>query len=168
MTLINGRAYGIHGEPAAHMVNLKPGEGPVLELVHVQADVRGLFLETEVEQHYVNPQDNEIEIVYTFPLPWGAELLEAEAWIGERHLVGRVREKKEAASRYEKAIAAGNSALLLEASAEGLWRMSLGNLGANERCRLRIRYAKVLAFSEDNLRVIIPTTVAPRYADSAR
>ena len=42
MTLINGRAYGIHGEPAAHMVNLKPGEGPVLELVHVQADVRGL------------------------------------------------------------------------------------------------------------------------------
>ena len=153
---------GMTGEPCARL-DARAGIRPVLEGVNVQADVRGLLFELDIEQHYVNPNPNAVEIAYTFPMPWGAELLEAEAWIGERHLVGKVQEKQKAAKRYDDAIAQGDTALLLEDTGNGLWSMSLGNLGAGERCRLRIRYAQVLSFSSGSLRLTVPTVVAPRY-----
>ena len=153
---------GMTSEPCARL-DARAGIRPVLEGVNVQADVRGLLFELDIEQHYVNPNPNAVEIAYTFPMPWGAELLEAEAWIGERHLVGKVQEKQKAAKRYDDAIAHGDTALLLEDTGNGLWSMSLGNLGAGERCRLRIRYAQVLSFSSGSLRLTVPTVVAPRY-----
>ena len=140
----------------------RDGRTLVLEGVQVQGDVRGLLFELTIEQRYGNPNQSPIEIAYTFPVPWGAELLEAEAWICERHLSGRVKEKQAAEAYYDDAIAQGNTALLLEDTGNGLWSMSLGNLGPGEGCRVRIRYVQVLAFTGNCLRLIVPTVVAPR------
>ena len=51
------------------------GEPVMLEGVRVSGDLRGLLFEASIEQRFSNPGDRNVEIVYTFPLPWAAVLL---------------------------------------------------------------------------------------------
>ena len=43
--------------------------------VKLSGDLRGLLFEASVEQHFCNPGDKNVEVIYSFPLPWGAVLL---------------------------------------------------------------------------------------------
>ena len=43
--------------------------------VKLSGDLRGLMFEASVEQRFCNPGDKNVEVVYSFPLPWGAVLL---------------------------------------------------------------------------------------------
>ena len=73
---------------------------PMLQHVQIQADVRGMLLEALVEQHFVNASATNAEVVYTFPLPFGAVLLNLEVQLGSKTLQGVVIEKKQAETRY--------------------------------------------------------------------
>ena len=67
-----------------------------LKEVKVRARLHELVAEVEVEQSYVNPQNTNIETVYTFPLPIGAVLLGLELEIAGKKLSGQVIERKRA------------------------------------------------------------------------
>ena len=43
--------------------------------VKLSGDLRGLMFEASVEQRFYNPSEKNVEVVYSFPLPWGAVLL---------------------------------------------------------------------------------------------
>lgn len=132
--------------------------------------VRGRLSETlasvEVEQHYRNPRNHNIEAVYTFPLPIGAMLLELAVDIDGRTLAGHVVERKAAEARYEDAITDGDTAVMVRDLGDGLYSMNLGNLLAGESAVIRYRYALTLAWQGDRLRFLLPTTIAPRYGDA--
>ena len=72
--------------------------------VKLSGDLRGLMFEASVEQRFCNPGDKNVEVVYSFPLPWGAVLLGIDVVLGDKHLTGAVVEKKQAEARYEEAI----------------------------------------------------------------
>lgn len=155
------------GEPSSAVLeNRDTGEPLPLREVRMDAVVEGLLLEVECEQRYHNPAREAIEILYTFPVPWGGRLLSVEAWIGERHLRAEVGERVAATARYDEAIGEGHTALLLEDLGHGRWSLSLGNLAAGETCRLRLRYAQCLRFQGDSIRLLIPTVIAPCYGES--
>lgn len=147
---------------------LKDTSGGEIALRGVKAHARlhGLLAEVAVEQSYQNPQDTNIEAVYTFPLPFGAVLLGLEVEIAGKKLSGQVVEKKEAERRYEDAVTDGDSAVMLEEAGPGLYTASLGNLMANESAVIRYRYGLLLNWQGDRLRFLLPTTVAPRYGDA--
>ena len=147
---------------------LKDKHGGEIALKGVKANARlhGLLAEVEVEQSYQNPQDTNIEAVYTFPLPFGAVLLGLEVEIAGKKLAGQVVEKKEAERRYEDAVTDGDSAVMLEEAGPGLYTASLGNLMANESAVIRYRYGLLLNWQGDHLRFLLPTTIAPRYGDA--
>ncbi len=136
-----------------------------LQRVAVKAEVDDALYTVSVEQHFFNPNTETLEILYGFPVPWDSQLLEVEAWLGERRLTAVVREKTVAAMNYENALAQGDTAILLEDRGNGQWHVSLGNLAPRETCRLHIRYARELRFSGDTLRLVVPTVIAPRYAN---
>lgn len=71
--------------------------------VRLSGDLRGLMFEACVEQRFCNPSDRNVEVVYRFPLPWGAVLLGVDVVLGDKHLTGAVVEKKQAEARYEEA-----------------------------------------------------------------
>jgi len=147
---------------------LKDRQGREVALKDVKAHARlhGLLAEVEVEQTYRNPQDTNIEAVYTFPLPFGAVLLALEVEIAGKKLAGQVVEKKEAERRYEDAVTDGDSAVMLEEAGPGLYTASLGNLMAGESAVIRYRYGLLLNWQGDRLRFLLPTTIAPRYGDA--
>jgi len=134
-----------------------------LQGVHLSGSIDLGLLELTVEQRYTNVESESIEAVYTFPLPLDAVLLSFEIEIGERRLAGVVNRKREAAETYEDAVAAGDTAALLEHSRDGLYTVSLGNLGAGEAAVVRFRFAQLLSFDGGRLRAAIPTAIAPRY-----
>jgi Ca-activated chloride channel family protein len=148
---------------------LKDSTGHSIALQGVS--VRGRLTETlasiEVEQRYRNPLRHNIEAVYTFPLPMGSVLLDMEVEIADRILAGQVIEKQVAEQRYEEAITDGNSAIMVQALGDGLYSMNVGNLLAGESAVIRYRYALTLSWQGDQLRLTIPTTIAPRFGDAA-
>ena len=136
--------------------------------VKLSGDLRGSLFEASVEQRFCNPGDKNVEVVYSFPLPWGAVLLGVDVVLGDKHLTGAVVEKKRAEARYEEAISEGNAAIMLEQNHDRSYSLNLGNLAAGEHCTVTIRYAQTLQFEQRGLRLLIPTVIAPRYGDPLR
>ncbi len=146
---------------------LTTGDGDTLPLkrVAVTGTLRDGLAELTVTQHYLNPYDHNIEVVYTFPLPLGAVLLALELELGERRLIGSVVAKAVAEAAYEEAIVEGHSAVRVERIGPGLYSLSLGNLMSHESAVIRYRYGLPLRWQGDAIRLLLPTTLAPRYGD---
>lgn len=146
----------------------REGRPVMLEGVVATGDLRGLLLELSVEQRFRNTAGTNLEVVYRFPLPWGAVLLGVDVVLNGQHLTGAVVEKRQAEARYEEALSQGQSAILLERNHDGTYTLNLGNLLAGETCQVTLRYAQVLQFAQGGLRLTIPTVIAPRYGDAVR
>jgi len=142
------------------------GQAVTLKSVHIEGRLDGLMLVMRSRQAYRNGGKSNLETVYTFPLPWGATLLALNAEIGGQRLVGTVMEKKQASARYEKAIDDGDTPIMVEQSAPGLYTANLGNLQPGEDAVIEIEHAQLLRFEQGQIRITVPTTVAPRYGDA--
>lgn len=142
------------------------GAPVMLQGVKVSGDLNGLLFEARVEQRFCNPTDKNMEVVYTFPLPWGAVLLGVDVRLGDRDLTGAVVEKKFAEARYEEALSQGDGAIMLEKNHDLSYSLNLGNLAAQEDCVITLRYAQTLQFEQRGLRLLIPTVIAPRFGDA--
>ena len=141
----------------------KTGAAIALKGVAARVKLRGLLGEVEVEQRYLNTQDTNIEAVYTFPLPMGAVLLALEVELDGRALSGMIVEKRQAEAAYEDAVTDGDTAVMLQSAGPGLYTMNLGNLMAGEPCVIRYRYGMAQQWQGEHLRLLLPTTIAPRY-----
>jgi Ca-activated chloride channel family protein len=144
----------------------RDGAPVMLQSVKASGDLKGLLFEASIEQRFCNPTDKNMEVVYTFPLPWGAVLLGVDVQLGELHLTGAVVEKKLAEARYEEALSEGNAAIMLELNHDLSYSLNLGNLAAKENCVITLRYAQTLQFEQRGLRLMIPTVIAPRFGDA--
>lgn len=137
--------------------------GLTLQGVDVQARLDGLLLRTTLRQRYRNSTGRLIETVYTFPLAHGASLMGLSVTLGDKRLSGAVIEKQQATQRYEQAIDEGDTPVLVEQSAPGLYTANLGNLQDGEEATIELEYAQLLRFEQGQLRLSVPTVVAPRY-----
>ena len=139
----------------------------VLEEVGVDAAVDDLMSVVSVHQRYRNPGARHVEAVYTFPLPLDAVLLNFAFELQDRTLTGAVVAKREAEERYENAITDGDAAVRLEQPQPGLFTANVGNLGPGETATVRFRYGLLLRWNGDLVRLMMPTTIAPRYGAPA-
>ena len=160
MTDVRSAVLSIKGDkPAAGSVGL------VLQGVEMHGRLDGLLLRMTLKQRYRNRSGRLVETVYTFPLAHGASLLGLSVALGDKRLSGAVIEKQQAAPRYEKAIDEGDTPVLVDQSAPGLYTANLGNLENGETAEIELEYAQLLRFEQGGLRLSIPTVVAPRYGD---
>src|SRR5262245_38876 len=90
----------------------------LLQKVSARGRLDGLLFELEVEQQFLNRSARNIEAVYTFPLASDAVILALDVSIGERILRAMVAPRAEAETRYETALESGDSAVMLERSAD--------------------------------------------------
>lgn len=139
--------------------------GLMLQGVRATGAVKGRLLVMGLEQSFRNASAQSAEISYRFPLPFGAVLLEVEVVLNGQRLKGEVTAKAEAQRRYEEALSEGNSGIMLESHADGSYSLDLGNLLAHEACSILVRYAQLLQTSHGQVRLMLPTTLAPRYGN---
>lgn len=144
------------------------GEDLHFEGASASGVVNGSLLEMALEQRFRNPQDCNVELVYTFPLPWDAVLLGIEVHLNGQTLRGRVQARQTACDTYEVALSQGHTGVLLSRNSNGSYTLELGNLLARETCTVVLRYAQHLQPTQGHLRLTLPTTLAPRYGDAVR
>ncbi|MFZ4712028.1 MAG: VIT domain-containing protein, partial [Zwartia sp.] len=144
------------------------GDPLILKDVGITGELRGAMFEAHVRQTFSNPTKTHAEVVYSFPLPWGATLLGVEVQLGQVKLNGTVVAKAEAEEQYEETLSKGDAAIMLERGRDGNYVLHLGNLAPGEQCLIDMHYGQPLQFEQGGLRLAIPTVIAPRYGDAVR
>ena len=136
-----------------------------MPLTGVRIDVvaRGGASAVTVSQRYVNREKVPVEAVYSFPLEEQAGVYGFEALVGDQRVVGEVMEKDKAFDEYDRAMAEGDGAYLLDQDRPNLFTASVGNLLPGQQAVVTVRYVAKLERLGDQVRLKIPTTVAPRY-----
>lgn len=139
---------------------------PVLQSVHARGRLEGLLLSMTLTQVFRNPSRQNLETTYTFPLAFGAVLTSLSVSLNGKRRVGVVNAKAEGRRQYEAAIESGDAPVLVERQREGTYTVSLGSLAPDEEAVVEISYAQLLSYDQDRIRLVIPTTIAPRYGDA--
>lgn len=150
------------------LLRTKLGKAVLLQRVDINARVDGLLFTVKARQFYKNTTNKNIETIYTFPLAWGVTLLGLTATMAGKVWQGTVLPKSEAEENYEKAIKAGDTPIMVEQSGKCLYTAHMGNLKPDEEAIIEIEYAQLLRVEQGQVRLSIPTTVAPRYGDPVK
>lgn len=128
-----------------------------------QLEVQDLLATLTVEQEYRNAERQPIEVSYLCAIPHRAQLLEVWVELNGQVLQGRIEPRADAEQRYEQALAEGQSAFCVRLVDDHLLHVALGNLLPGETLRLRLKYGWWLQSDQGQVRLTIPTTLAPRY-----
>ena len=134
-----------------------------MKRVSVSGKVAGGFFLNEIEQVFTNEASSNVEFIYTFPMPANASVSSFSAVAGSERFIGVVKEKEEAFKEYQKAIAEGDGAYLLESYRDNVFQTSLGNVAQGEEVIVNISYVQDIKVTNNELRLLIPTLVSPRY-----
>lgn len=122
------------------------------------------FARTEVTQVFFNPNAQDLEAIYGFPVPTSASLSEIQITSGEKVLNGEVIEEKEAKKVYEEERDAGNDAGLGECACtkekDGVeyssYKFSVSPVRANAETRIRFVYYQPLKIDTGIGRYVYP------------
>jgi Ca-activated chloride channel family protein len=145
---------GADGAPAADAVRLG---------TDVDITVSGPTARARVTQLFRNQTDGFVEATYVYPLPEGGAVDTLKMVIGDRIVVGEVKEKRTAREVYEQAKSAGRKATLVEQERPNLFTNAVANIGPGESVLVQIEYQEPVRQSGDTFSLRLPLVVAPRY-----
>jgi len=167
---------GLPAEPEG----LEPG-GPELRLAgpggesaravlletRLQLRVAGLLAHATLEQRFRNASDDWREAEYLLPLPEDAALRYMEMSIGDRRIIGEIREREEARQVYAAAREAGERTALLEQQRPNLFTSRIANVAPGEEVAVRLEILLPVHYRDGRFSLRFPTTVTPRYMPGA-
>ncbi len=122
-----------------------------------------LALELRVIQRYRNAEAMPIEAMYLFPLPEAAAVCGLTVTLGDRVIRAEIEERDKAFDRYDEAMGRGDTAVLLDQERPNVFQMSVGNLCPGEEAVVEIRLVLEARLDGDGVRLMLPTTLSPRY-----
>ena len=122
--------------------------------------------EVSVVQEYVNREQKAIEVIYYFPVEEGAAVTKVEAEVGNRKVVGKVKERVNARQEYQDAIRRGSTAIMVEEVKADIVQLRVGRIGPGAVCKVWLTYLLEAGVEDEKTRLTLPTTLAPRYRPS--
>jgi len=134
-----------------------------LEHTDVKAEVSGALARVTVTQKFVNPYQEKIEAVYTFPLPANAAVDDMTMLVGSRMIRGKIKRREEARAIYDAARAAGHVASLLDQQRPNIFTQSVANIMPGEQVKITISYVETLKYEGGTYEFNFPMVVGPRY-----
>lgn len=129
----------------------------------VSMAINGLVATIRLEQEFTNATDAFVEALYVFPLPDTAAVRYMEMQIGERRIIGKVREKAEAKKLYEQAKKAGKKASLVSQQRPNLFTNRVANIAPGESVVVILEYVQRVDYDAGEFSLRFPMTITPRY-----
>lgn len=146
--------------------SLSTADGRSLALVGVRlrGEARGGIARLVLEQRFVNPYEETLDVTYRMPLPADGAVSAYAFEIAGRVIVGRVDKKAAARETFERALVEGRTAALLEQNTNDIFTQQIGNLPAKEALVARITIDQRLSWlPEGEWELRFPTVIGPRY-----
>jgi Ca-activated chloride channel family protein len=123
---------------------------------HVRIVINNGFAQTEVVQTFFNPNDRDLEAIYSFPIPKSASLAEVTIWAGERELQGEVVERQKAVEIYEEEKEQGHEAGLAAKNSYQSFDFLVWPVTAQGETRVRFVYYQPLEIDTGIGRYVYP------------
>ena len=136
-----GMAFGSSSQ-AAGLLTPNDGISPALKIKqhHVDVVIEDGYAITKVEQVFGNPHTNDLEAIYSFPVPDKGTVAEFTVWIDGKPVTGEVLEKQQARQIYETEKQAGRDAGLTEKDSYKTFDISVSPVRAGQDTRIRFVY----------------------------
>ncbi len=134
-----------------------------LEALDVTVAACGLLADTTIVQRFRNHHERPIEATYVFPLPARAAVVSFTARLGDRVVTGVLEERGEARAAYDRALAQGRRAAIVEEERPEVFTCRVGNVGAGETAEVTLALVAPLPHEDGAVTVRVPLVVAPRY-----
>ncbi|MEM6817298.1 MAG: VIT domain-containing protein [Pseudomonadota bacterium] len=106
----------------------------------VRVVVEDGYVVTEVEQTFSNAGGNDVEAIYSFPVPEHASVGEFTYWIDGQPVTGEVVERQQARDIYEAEKSAGRETALVEKNEYRTFEISVYPVRAGQDVRTRLVY----------------------------
>ncbi len=136
-----------------------------LKSTGTQVTISGIIADVEVTQVYKNESTNTLEAIYIFPGSTRAAVYAMRMSIGNRTIEAQIKERKTARETYEKALADGKTASLLEQQRSNVFQMNVGNILPGDEITVTLNYTELLVPENAIYEFVYPTVVGPRYSN---
>jgi Ca-activated chloride channel homolog len=124
--------------------------------VDVDLTVSGPTIRARVTQIFRNPTQDWVEATYVYPLPAGGAVDTLKMVVGDRVIVGDIKERQQARVIYEQARATGRKAALTEQERPNIFTNSVANIGPGETVLVQIEYQEPVHQSGDEFSLRVP------------
>jgi Ca-activated chloride channel family protein len=131
--------------------------------IDVDLTVSGPTVRARITQIFRNPTPNWVEATYVYPLPAGGAVDTLKMVIGDRVVVGEIKERQQARIIYEQAQRNGQKAALTEQERPNIFTNSVANIGPGETILVQIEYQEPVQQSGNEFSLRVPMVVGPRY-----
>jgi Ca-activated chloride channel family protein len=131
--------------------------------IDVDLTVSGPTVRARVTQVFRNPTQNWVEAVYVYPLPSGGAVDTLKMVIGDRVIVGDIKERQQARILYEQAARNGQKAALTEQERPNIFTNSVANIGPGETVLVQIEYQEPVQQNGNEFSLRLPMVIGPRY-----
>ncbi|WP_298876024.1 marine proteobacterial sortase target protein [uncultured Bradyrhizobium sp.] len=142
-------------------------DGATTEAIRLGTDiditVSGPTLRTRVTQIFRNPTKDWAEATYVYPLASDGAVDTLKMVVGDRVIVGDIRERRQARVIYEEARRTGQKAALTEQERPNIFTNSVANIGPGETVLVQIEYQEPVHQSGNEYSLRVPLVVGPRY-----
>src|ERR1700742_4019886 len=129
----------------------------------VDLTVSGPTIRARVTQVFRNPTQSWVEATYVYPLPDGSAVDTLKMVVGDRIIVGDIKERQQARVIYEQARQNGQKAALTEQERPNIFTNSVANIGPGETVLVQIEYQEPVHQSGNEFSLRVPLVVGPRY-----
>ncbi len=137
---------------------------PALQLGQDAAiTISGIVARVRVSQEFANTGTAWVDGVYVFPLPDESAVDRLRMKIGEREIVGEIKERQEAKAIYEQARAEGRKTSLLAQNRPNIFTSRVANIGPGEKVSIIIEYQQLVEFHDNIFSLRFPMSITPRY-----
>ncbi|MCI2284165.1 marine proteobacterial sortase target protein [Colwellia sp. MSW7] len=133
-----------------------------------QVNVNGLLAQVNFTQTFKNSSDSYVEAVYVFPLIDDASVSSMIMEIGERRIIGKIKEKQHAQQLYTKAKQQGKKVSLVSQQRPNLFTTKLANIAPGETIKISLTYMQSIRLTDETFALRIPLTLTPRYIPRER
>ncbi|WP_027549881.1 marine proteobacterial sortase target protein [Bradyrhizobium sp. Cp5.3] len=131
--------------------------------IDVDITVSGPTLRARVTQVFRNPTRDWVEASYVYPLATDGAVDTLKMVVGDRVIVGDIKERQQARVIYEQARRAGQKAALTEQERPNIFTNSVANIGPGETVLVQIEYQEPVRQSGNEYSLRVPLVVGPRY-----
>jgi Ca-activated chloride channel family protein len=113
---------------------------PDIQSHDVRVTIENGYAITEIDQVFFNPNAEDIEAIYTFPIPEKASVGEFTYWINDQPITGEVVEAAQARKIYETEKSLGNETALVEQKTYRAFETTVYPVRAQQEVRTRLVY----------------------------
>jgi Ca-activated chloride channel family protein len=131
--------------------------------IDVDLTVSGPTLRARVTQIFRNTTQDWVEAVYVYPLPSGGAVDTLKMVVGDRVIIGDIKERQQAKIIYEQAKQNGQKAALTEQERPNIFTNSVANIGPGETVLVQIEYQEPVHQTGNEFSLRLPMVVGPRY-----